>query len=339
MTGLPAPTPIREYEGVDRARFLEDIRPAGRPAVLRGLGAGWPAVAAGRKGPEAIVGYLKDHRPTRRVGAIVGPPGIEGRFFYSDDMRGFNFSRGEANLEDVLDRLLRDAGEARPFAMAIQSEAIPSLLPGFAQANATDLVDSHVEPRIWIGNAIRVAPHYDLKENIGVVVAGRRRFTVFPPDQLANLYPGPFELTPAGTPVSMVELARPDLDRFPRFAAAMATAQTAELAPGDAIYLPFQWWHAVDSLDPVSIFVNYWWTEDDGAFGNAYGALVHALLTLRPLPAEQRAAWRRMFDHYVFADGDPAAHLPPHAKGMMGPPSPEVRARLRTALNALIKEG
>jgi hypothetical protein len=222
--------------------------------------------------------------------------------------------------------------------MAVQSEAIPTLLPGFAEANATDLVAPHVEPRIWIGNAIRVAPHYDLKENIGVVVAGRRRFTVFPPDQLANLYPGPFELTPAGTPVSMVDLAAPDLERYPRFAAAMASAQAAELASGDAIYLPFQWWHGVDSLDPVSIFVNYWWTEDSGAFGNAYDVLIHALHTLKPLPAEQRAAWRRMFDHYVFADHDPVAHLPSHAKGMMAPSSPGLRAKLRVTLKKLLGE-
>jgi hypothetical protein len=338
VTALPAPRPIREYVGVDRVRFREEIRPAGQPAVLRGLGGDWPAVAAGQSGPEAIVAYLKACKPTRRVGAIVGPPEIEGRFFYRDDLRALNFSRGEANLPDVLDRLLRDAGEPRPFAMAVQSETIATLLPGFIEANATDLVAPTVEPRIWIGNAIRVAPHYDLKENIGVVVAGRRRFTVFPPDQLANLYPGPFELTPAGTPVSMVDLAHPDLDRHPRFAEAMATAQSAELAPGDAIYLPFQWWHGVDSLDPVSVFVNYWWTEDDGAFGNAYGALVHALLTLKPLPAEQRAAWRRMFDHYVFADEDAGAHLPPHARGMIGPLSPELRARLKATLNALLGE-
>jgi hypothetical protein len=338
VSALPAPEPIREYDGIDRARFLGEVRPAGQPAVLRGLGAGWPAVAAGRTGAEAIVAYLKDHRPARRVGAIVGPPEIAGRFFYREDMRGLNFSRGETGLGDMLDRLLRDAGNARPFAMAVQSEDVRSLLPGFAEANATDLVEPHVAPRIWIGNAIRVAPHYDLAENVGVVVAGRRRFTVFPPDQLANLYPGPFELTPAGTPVSMVDLAAPDLDLYPRFAEAMATAQTAELAPGDAIYLPFQWWHAVDSLDPVSVFVNYWWSGHEGAFGNAYGALVHALMTLRPLPAEQRAAWRRMFDHYVFADRDPLAHLPSHARGMMGPPTPELRGMMRHALKKLVEE-
>ncbi len=82
-------------------------------------------------------------------------------------------------------------------AMAVQSEDIAELLPQFAAENRLALVRG-VRPRIWIGNRIRVAPHYDLKENVACCVAGRRRFTLFPPDQLANLYPGPFELTPGG---------------------------------------------------------------------------------------------------------------------------------------------
>src|SRR3954471_5709471 len=96
-------------------------------------------------------------------------------------------------------------------------------------------------------------------ENSGVVVMRRRRFTLFPPDQIVNLYMGPLELTPAGTPISLVDPDAPDLERFPRFAEAAKLGQSATLDPGDAIYIPFHWWHAVASLDPVSAFVNYWW--------------------------------------------------------------------------------
>jgi hypothetical protein len=34
---LPAPRAIQVWENVDRRRFLEEIRPLGEPAVLRGL--------------------------------------------------------------------------------------------------------------------------------------------------------------------------------------------------------------------------------------------------------------------------------------------------------------
>jgi hypothetical protein len=173
-------------------------------------------------------------------------------------------------------------------------------------------------------------------ENIGCVVAGRRRFTVFPPDQIANLYTGPLELTPAGTPVSLVDLAAPDLERFPRFADAMATAQGAELQPGDAIYLPFHWWHAVDSLEPLNFFVNYWWNDARRDLGNPYDALMHGFYAFRHLPPEQRDVWRTMFDHYVFcANGDPAEHLPEPARGILGAPTPQLIERMRATLKQI----
>jgi mannose-6-phosphate isomerase-like protein (cupin superfamily) len=325
---------MREYEGVDRRRFLEEIRPAGQPAVLRGLAASWPAVQAAERSDEELIAYVKGFRPDDRpVTAIVGEPEIEGRFFYREDLKALNFTRGVSPLFPFLDRLLRDRGRERPLAMAVQGETIPQLLPGFERENKTDLLSADVEPRAWIGNRIRVAAHYDLKENIGVVVAGRRRFTLFPPEQIANLYVGPLELTPAGTPISLVDPDRPDLERFPRFAEAAATAQTAELAPGDAIYIPFHWWHAVDSLADVNLFVNYWWNDAAAGGLRPYDALMFGLFALKTLPAEQREIWRTIFDHYVFcANGDPAAHIPADARGVLGDPTPELLARARATL-------
>lgn len=339
MSKLPEPTPIREFSGVDRRKFDEEIRPLAQPAVLRGLAAHWPAVEAGRRSPESLVAYLSGFRHPRPVAAIVGPPEIEGRFFYREDMLGLNFERGTAPLETVLQRLLREIPAERPHAIALQSEPVTEILPGFREANDVDLVGADVVPRAWIGNAIQVATHYDLKENIGCVVAGRRRFTVFPPDQIANLYVGPFELTPAGTPVSLVDLAAPDLGKYPRFAEAMAVAQSALLEPGDAIYLPYHWWHGVDSVERVNMFVNYWWNDAMEGLGSPYDALMHALYALRHLPAEQRAVWREMFDYYVFcAHGDPAAHLPPAARGVLGPPTAQQLERMRRTLQMTLNQ-
>jgi hypothetical protein len=332
--------PIAEYRDVDRARFEAEIRPLGQPAVLRGLAAAWPAVASGRQSPAALADYLKRFAVAREVPVLAGPPEIEGRFFYREGLRALNFGRGATTLPAFLDRLLASEKAARPEALAVQSEPVPELLPGFREENDIDLLEPAAIPRAWLGNAVRVAAHFDVKENIGVVVAGRRRFTLFPPAQVANLYPGPFELTPAGTPVSLVDPAQPDLERFPRFAEALAHAQSAELEPGDAIYIPYHWWHAVDSLAPVNLFVNYWWNPAMPGLGAPYDALLHAFLAFRHLPPEQREAWRLMFDHYIFCTGgDPAEHIPPDARGVMGTPTPEqlraMRAMLKQALGRL----
>jgi hypothetical protein len=336
VSELSSPPRIREVAEVDFALFHQEIRPASEPVVMRGLVRDWPAVAAAQESDAAIVDYLIGCGPTKPVGAIAARPEEKGRFFYNEDLTGFNFVSGRGQLEMFLRDLLAVGNEANPPAMAMQSEVIPDVLPAFGEANRLALLPE-VAPRIWIGNRIRVSPHCDLMENVACVVAGRRRFTLFPPEQVTNLYPGPFELTPAGTPVSMVDPLAPDLDRYPRFAAAWATARQAELAPGDALYIPYMWWHGVESLEPVSILVNYWWNEGPANLSTPYDAMLHNILAFRHMPPDQRAVWKTMLDYYIFqSEGDPAAHLPEHAKGMMGPLTGELAGRLRATLKKIV---
>lgn len=335
---LPSPRPVVEYTGVDAALFNREIRSAGQPAVIRGLASDWPAVRAAQRSDEELLAYLRRFAVNRPVSVLVGAPEIEGRFLYTDDLRGLNFTRGTSPIEPFLDRLLRDRDNPAPYAIAIQSEEIPGLFPGFEKDNRIDLVGEQVIPRAWLGNRVRVALHYDLMENVGIVVSGKRRFTLLPPSELKNIYPGPLELTPAGTPVSLVDPSNPDLEQFPRFADAMKSAQVAELGPGDAIYIPFHWWHAVDSLDAVNLFANYWWNDRRRDVGNPYDALLFALFAIKGLPDEQRSVWREVFDHYVFnANGDPAEHLPAHARGILGDLSPEQLVRIKATLRQLLQ--
>lgn len=337
MTSLPPPPPIAEIEAVDLERFRHEIRSAGQPIVMRGLAAGWPGVAAARQGDRAIADYLLSFRPTRLVNGIMARPHEGGRFFYNETLDGLNFTQHQGRLDAFLGELLRVADEPRPMGMAVQSEVIAELLPGFVEANPMPLLPD-ASPRIWLGNRIRVAPHYDLMENVAVCLAGRRRFTLFPPAQLPNLYPGPFELTPAGTPVSMVDPLAPDLARYPRYREAWAAARQATLEPGDALYIPYAWWHGVEALEPVSILVNYWWSEAPAGIGGGYDALLHALFAWRHLPQDQRDIWRMMLDHYVFeTNGDPAAHLPAQARGIMGPAGPGLFKRMREALRTILR--
>jgi hypothetical protein len=64
---------------------------------------------------------------------------------------------------------------------------------------------------------------------------------------------------------------------------------------------------------------------------------MYAFCSLRTLPPEQREVWRVAFDHYVFgADG--AAHLPEHARGVLGPATPELLNRIRMTLKKIAAE-
>jgi mannose-6-phosphate isomerase-like protein (cupin superfamily) len=303
---------------------VPDLRIRSEPAVLRGTAAGWPAVRA-----EDPAAYLARFDRGAAIGIAVAPPAAQGWLSYTPGLTALSFTRESGTLAKLFARLRAAADEAEPPVIAAQAIAVNEALPGFAAENRLDLVPADVPPRIWIGNRVRVATHHDMSSNIAVVMAGRRRFTLFPPGQVANLYIGPFEFTPAGTPVSLFDPDQPDLARFPRAAEAMAHARVVELAPGDALFIPHMWWHHVRSLDPVSILVNYWWNEAPPPQPGLapIDALIHAMLTFSGLPENQRDAWRAMFDHIVF--GPPADHIPSERRGIRGELSEESKERLR----------
>jgi hypothetical protein len=331
MAALPRPIP--EWQGVDAATFARDVATRYNPAVLRGAVADWPAVGRALESGESFCRYLESLDSGAAVDVLRVPPHARGRIFYNDDMTGFNFARDKATISAVTEKLVRYARfENRP-AIAVQSAPIAECLPGFAAENRLALLDASVAPRIWLGTAVTVAAHFDESSNIACVVSGRRRFTLFPPEQIANLYIGPLDFAPTGTPMSLVRLAAPDFERFPRFREALAAAQVAELGPGDAIYIPSLWWHHVESLEKVNALVNYWWKGPPGAAVNADSALdclLLAVLRLRQLPPDQRRAWASIFDHYVFnAANDDAGHIPEHRRGILGAMSPEYMRQVK----------
>lgn len=325
-------TPIREWRDVTPEVF-QNIRRAGEPAVLKGHVADWAIVRAG----EGASAYLRGVAGDLPVHFMRAPPEVEGRLHYGEAVTGRNFQRVEGRLCDLLDALDQEAEKHRADAVALQG--LPAAgLPGFGDDQPMPLLPAGVPPRLWIGNAAKVAIHHDPSENIACVAAGRRRFTLFSPEQVGNLYMGPFHETPAGVQVSLVHLTDPDLDRYPRFAEALEAALTAELEAGDAIYIPYQWYHHVESLSPFNVLVNYWWDAAPLVAGSPWDAMVHAMMSLRLLPPDQRRAWRAMFDHYVFqSGGDPGAHLPTEVRGILGPATPQAVAQMRRALIERLK--
>ena len=326
-------TPVRTLENVTLEQFRDDILPHASPVLMKGFVRHWPAVRAGRGAPADTIAYLKRFDAGRPVETIHGAPQIAGRFFYNEDLSGLNFDRAPAQISASLDRLAESLALAEPPSTYIQSVPTPPNLPGFAEENTLSVLPPVIEPRIWIGNALTVQTHFDLYDNIACVVSGRRRFTLFPPDQTPNLYVGPFELTLSGPPVSMVRLEAPDYEAYPRVREAERHAQVAELEPGDAIYIPYFWWHHVQSLERFNVLVNYWWNDARRDLATPFDALLHAILALRDMPENQRGAWQTMFDHYVFQkNGDPVAHLPEQARSALGPHTPQMRGQLKAML-------
>lgn len=330
--------PIPEIVAVDRARFEAEVVERGRPVVMRAVVSDWPIVQAAKAGDAALADYLRGLDGQKPVGVFEADAALKGRFFYSDDLKGFNFERLQMSLGELLDRLLALRDQSAPSGLYAGAIPLSSHLPGLLDAAPMPLLGDGVErlTSLWLGNRTRTAAHWDLSRNLACVVAGRRRFTLFPPDQIANLYVGPVDFTLAGQPISLVDFEQPDLERFPRFEAAMAHAQVAELEPGDVLFIPGLWFHHVEGLTPFGALVNFWWREAPPWAFTPSHTMLHALLTLRDLPADERMAWRHFFDHYIFRPdaevGDPMAHIPMDARGLYGPMTPQVMARLKANL-------
>ena len=315
------------------APLSDEILASPVPLVLRGLVADWPLVRAARGGAGQADAYLRRFYRDATVLASHSPPGTGGRIFYNDDLSGFNFTSQMVRFDQVLDALLAHLDAADPPTLYVGSTTVDTCLPGLRAENDVDLGARDPLASIWIGNRTRIPAHYDVPDNLACVAAGRRRFTLFPPEQLKNLYVGPLDFTPAGQSVSLVDFARPDFERFPLFAEALRHAQAAELEPGDALFIPSMWWHHVEGLEPFNILINYWWRQSPAWMDTPASTLSLALMTLRDLPPAQRAAWKEIFRHYVFdSDGGEAAHIPPAARHSLAPLDDDAARMLRAQI-------
>ncbi|OYU32352.1 MAG: cupin [Comamonadaceae bacterium PBBC2] len=330
---LPIAKSVRTLTGLDPQALPDEVLRSTQPLVLKGLVSHWPMVQAAKQSPSAAAQYLRSFYRGAIVEAFFGAPQFGGRFFYNDDLTGFNFHPERLKLDAVLDEIDRFARDAQPPGIYVGSTTVETCLPGFRDHNDVDLGDRQALASVWIGNRTRIAAHYDAPDNIACVAAGHRRFTLLPPEALENLYVGPLDLTPAGQPISLVDFANPDLKKFPKFEQALQSAQVAEMEPGDAIFVPSMWWHHVEALDTFNVLVNYWWRQSPDYVDPAMNALMLALMSVRDLPAEQRKAWANLFNHYVFeADSETSAHIPLNARRALGPMDANTTRMLRAQL-------
>ena len=320
---MPDGVAMRTLEGLQPdALPLAALVSAGEPVVLRGIARDWALVQAGLRSPQDALAYLRGFDAGLAVQYSFGGPEIEGRPFYNDDFTQLNFEVRRGLLTQVLDEIADTFDAPKPPTYYVASLLIERALPGFAQANDAGLAGQGIDASasIWIGNRVTASCHYDTPDNLACCAVGRRRFTLFPPEQIDNLYPGPLEPTPGGQVVSVVDFDRPDFDRHPRFRDALASAQTAVLEPGDAIFIPSMWWHHVRSLEPFNVLVNYWWRSVPSFLSSPLPALQHAMWALRDLPEREKKAWAKIFEYYVFGPGERAGqHLPDAARGELAP--------------------
>jgi Cupin-like domain len=338
--------PIRTLREVDgrglssSAQFLAEVVEPCLPVVMRGLVEAWPAVNSATRSAEDFKEYLSRFDNGGDVDAFVGDPAIAGKYYYNRDLNGFNFERRRMRFADALAAIVASHGRAGAPTMYVGSVPINEFLPGFSAQNVLQVLPAHVASRIWLGHPANVSAHFDAFDNVACVVAGTRRFTLYPPEAIEGLYVGPLDNTMAGQPVSLAASAPPDDEKYPDFKSVRGLALSAELRPGDAIYIPKLWWHQIESMGSFNGLVNYWWDAFAAGPDAPYTGLLLSMIAIAERPAMERQAWKAFFDHYVFrTKGHPLAHLPAEQHGILGPLKPDNYAKLRAMVMHRLRGG
>ena len=233
----------------DVTSFRRDWAARGRPVVLKGVADSWPAVQRWN------FEHLRRVAGDVDVGIVWPTPEI-----YSEDADAHiraltSYERERSKLSSYLDLLEKDP-TTKKYAEAVDIRTVlPQLLDDVC-------VHDYIPERLlytmlfWLGpSGTATAPHWDVHHNLLTQIAGRKRVTLYAPEEYRNLYP--IEWTAKQFPTtSLVNVRAPDLNRFPRYGSAQAMQATIE--PGDALFIPACWWHFVENLE-VTIAMNYWW--------------------------------------------------------------------------------
>ncbi|GAB1284981.1 tRNA wybutosine-synthesizing protein 5 [Apodemus speciosus] len=140
--------------------------------------------------------------------------------------------------------------------------------------------------------------HYDVMDNFLIQVTGKKRITLFNPQDAQYLYL-------SGSKSEVLNIDSPDLDKYPLFPKARRYECTLEA--GDVLFIPALWFHNVVS-EEFGVGVNVFWkhlpsecydttdtygNKDPVAASRAVQILDRALKTLAELPEEYRDFYAR----------------------------------------------
>lgn len=315
---MQSPKTISVLESIEQSVFINEYLTPGKPVVIRGLVSQLPVVKAAKRSNDAFLEYLTAHYVGGRIRFMT--LANDAYYFYNEDYSGFNFERKIGSYEQFLNAI-RDASPVNaPNRVSLQSAPLKDHFPNLLGEYQMPLFDSAIEPRIWLGSAGKINSHFDDANNIACVISGKRTFTIFPPEQIENLYLGSLQITPGGAPISLAKLHEYDQQKFPKMKEAIKYSLSIELYPGDAIFIPALWWHHVESHEGVNGLINYW---QGGSIENpqelsGLDAILFGLISLSKLPESEKLAWKTMFDHIVMKSEGQFDYVPDKIKGVLG---------------------
>lgn len=213
-----------------------------KPILLSKFASSWPAF-----GKWSLEWFL-EHHGNKTVGINTG------RYVQSSRYKTLAYSHDKTDkpLRDYISAITQ--GKENPGYVAAHTftngfEELENEVDLPSKAPRKDLESRH----FWISAQGTITQlHFDRAHNILVQIFGTKRISLYSPKRSSELAP----LRVIGNwavDVSQLEIDKPiDDSNLP------SPDYIVELNPGDAIFLPYGWWHKVTSIGN-SISVNHWW--------------------------------------------------------------------------------
>jgi hypothetical protein len=228
---------------LSRQEFEEQYLVPQRPVIISGAMEGWPAREQ----------WTTEHL-AEKVGARTFRP------WRPDQSPCDTPLMTLAEYIDLVETKAISHGRLYAAQLTIKN-TLPELWPDVRFPHFVDEDDYQVV-NFWFGPGNNLTPlHYDPTNNFLAQIRGKKQMILCPPRETGRLYP--FPLSYAANPysraanhMSQVDVVSPDLTRFPGWAD--AERAVVELNPGDILFIPFYWWHAVWGIE-LNMSINYWW--------------------------------------------------------------------------------
>jgi hypothetical protein len=252
---FPVQGKVGRIEDPPSAVFFKRYVQANRPVVISGAMEGWPAL------DRWSWDYLAAVAGDRSGEVIVSRNGL-----YPDYVtKPSPMAKVEMRFDEFLRRAVpappSDSAEPPPpilepgetyylYGKSYLLDAVPALRADLATPAC---LGPEAKPfqRLWISSAGCVTPlHYDLSNGLLCQVRGSKQVWLFDPGQLDRLYPRGAEFPGLDNfeRQSRVDIHHPDYELFPELR--RAAALECHLRQGDTLFIPSNWWHEVETLEP-----------------------------------------------------------------------------------------
>lgn len=248
--------------------FLEEAVYANKPVKILGGMQDWTLykVLSSIKCQIEKCDYLSSLTYKLKVGYTVAKPELNGALRINNELKpNFSFSNKKVLFPEFMSHIKEYLWNQRLGTLYMQATPIQNFtsyilplkfLKGFSPAS---------DPYYWIGSGNQfVGLHNDPQRNIMAMFTGKKNIILIPPTELHNIYPAPFDKRVGGVMPSLVDVFNPNLEKFPLYEKAMEKSLVFDLNPGEILYMPPLWWHAVQSVD-LNMSVNSWF-YDGGAY-------------------------------------------------------------------------